>query len=61
MTTTLTCVSDGMNLTGDYTFTVAEDRRSGEGRVELNGTADGMNITSVFDMTGSYVGACSPG
>lgn len=61
MTTTLTCSSDDMNMTGDYTFTVAADRRSGEGRIELTGIADGMNINSVFNMTGAYVGACNAG
>lgn len=59
MSTTITCLQDGIQMVGDYSYTVSEDRRSGSGSLDLNGSMDGMTITSSFTMIGSYVGPCS--
>ncbi|MEM6899993.1 MAG: DUF3617 family protein [Pseudomonadota bacterium] len=59
MSTTITCIQDGMQMVGDYTYTVSEDRRSGVGSLALNGNANGMVITSNFTMSGTHQGPCS--
>ncbi|MEM7660710.1 MAG: DUF3617 family protein [Pseudomonadota bacterium] len=58
MSTTITCIQDGMQMVGDYTYTVAEDRRSGTGSLDLNGNMEGMTITSNFTMSGTHQGPC---
>jgi len=59
MTTSIICVQEGMEMVGDYTYTVTADRRSGTGSMEMNGTMDGMTINSRFSMVGSYIGPCN--
>ncbi|MEL6977102.1 MAG: DUF3617 family protein [Pseudomonadota bacterium] len=59
MSTTISCVADGMRMAGDYSFEVAEDRRSGTGSLALNGVADGMTVNSTFEMSGKLTGPCS--
>ncbi|MEM7767488.1 MAG: DUF3617 family protein [Pseudomonadota bacterium] len=58
MSTTITCTSDGIEMVGDYTFTVSEDRRAGTGSMEMTGTMNGMTMESSFVMEGELTGPC---
>ncbi|MEM9376989.1 MAG: DUF3617 family protein [Pseudomonadota bacterium] len=59
MSTNMTCVADGMNMSGDYTFEVSDDGRAGTGTLDLNGVAEGMTITSTFILRGRWVEPCN--
>ncbi|MEM9669881.1 MAG: DUF3617 family protein [Pseudomonadota bacterium] len=58
MTSTIKCLEDGMEMTGNYSFTVGADRRSGSGTLDMTGNMEGASMMSNGTLSGAYLGAC---